>query len=699
MTYDPYGSSGYGGGGMGVMPFTDPAMMAAMNRQRYAQALLEKGMSTAPTTTLFGALARGIQGWLGGRENQAALQQMQGVQQRQQQEAAGFMSGNIPGTVGPGADSQSQGGQPSPSPAQPTPGNVPSQGYTLAPPGTPDDAKMLQISLRESGGRNVNTAILGSDGKPASTASGYWQITDPTWRDIAPSAGIDLKQYPRAIDAPYDVQKQAAYALFQQRGEEPWQSSAPGGPDAVQSTPETRVSLGVGQNDVGQGFQIAQQLRQRAQAAMVSTNPYIRAMAPQLMQQATSYMQLGAWSSPQRMPNGQYMIRNLVSGETKLVGDQPRPEAHFADIISQVSQMRAAGQPIPPALQQDYAVAYSRLYPTETGIDPVTNQPRAPYQAHPPPPGIVAPEQLNQPPAAPGTPQGASTAVPGQTPPPGASPPPAAPTAAPAGQPAPSGAGQASPAQIAAAQAGYQQQVDEDQKQAAEDYHNAAAGQSTFGTTQAIRNLLPSVRTGVSGDARLQAARVMADLGGDPKSIQSLTGTDPAAGEQINKLLGQQILDKVRALGAHEAGSVVQYVSNINPSLASRPETIDEMSRVMDMLQLRNYNRANAQKAWLNQQQANMATSTEPNIASRLGAYKGLQGFDDDFNKNNDARVYLGAAFAAAGKPFAQWSGGLSDQQKQQALTLAASVYPDARIWWGKQQIMPHPATTGASGG
>lgn len=54
----------------------------------------------------------------------------------------------------------------------------------------------------ESSGRNVTN--------PQEGAEGFYQITGPTWQDFAPRAGIDLKQYPSAISAPYEVQSKVA---------------------------------------------------------------------------------------------------------------------------------------------------------------------------------------------------------------------------------------------------------------------------------------------------------------------------------------------------------------------------------------------------------------------------------------------------------------------------------------------------------
>jgi hypothetical protein len=54
----------------------------------------------------------------------------------------------------------------------------------------------------ESSGQNVTNQAEG--------AEGFYQITGPTWADFAPRAGVDLKQYPSAISAPYDVQSKVA---------------------------------------------------------------------------------------------------------------------------------------------------------------------------------------------------------------------------------------------------------------------------------------------------------------------------------------------------------------------------------------------------------------------------------------------------------------------------------------------------------
>jgi len=90
-------------------------------------------------------------------------------------------------------------------------------------PGSDRDARLAALTRQyESGDRNIMQRV-----NATSTSGGYYQINDPTWRDIAPKAGIDLAKYPRAIDAPREVQDAAAKALRETRGMQPWASNKP----------------------------------------------------------------------------------------------------------------------------------------------------------------------------------------------------------------------------------------------------------------------------------------------------------------------------------------------------------------------------------------------------------------------------------------------------------------------------------------
>src|SRR4051794_36793071 len=77
------------------------------------------------------------------------------------------------------------------------------------------------IEQAESGGRNVPNYKYG----PGFTASGHYQMINATWRRWADAAGIDISKYPRAIDAPKEVQRAVAAQGFKMEGFRPWEAT------------------------------------------------------------------------------------------------------------------------------------------------------------------------------------------------------------------------------------------------------------------------------------------------------------------------------------------------------------------------------------------------------------------------------------------------------------------------------------------
>lgn len=80
------------------------------------------------------------------------------------------------------------------------------------------------IAGAESGHRNIPAS------DPSSTASGFFQINNPTWQQFAPLAGVNLSQFPTALSAPADVQTQVASVIPLGR----WTNFAPATAAAVQ---------------------------------------------------------------------------------------------------------------------------------------------------------------------------------------------------------------------------------------------------------------------------------------------------------------------------------------------------------------------------------------------------------------------------------------------------------------------------------
>lgn len=67
------------------------------------------------------------------------------------------------------------------------------------------------IEKYESGGRNIHQRLVDPR---VSSAQGFYQITNTTWRGAAPAAGVDLAQYPNAMSAPKEVQARVATELI-----------------------------------------------------------------------------------------------------------------------------------------------------------------------------------------------------------------------------------------------------------------------------------------------------------------------------------------------------------------------------------------------------------------------------------------------------------------------------------------------------
>lgn len=93
-----------------------------------------------------------------------------------------------------------------------------------------DQAKQLIFKYESLGGQNVyQTAYSGQGINPStgthtapSSAQGQYQITDSTWQQWAPKAGVSLAQYPSAMSAPSEVQEQVARYGYQRSGWLPW---------------------------------------------------------------------------------------------------------------------------------------------------------------------------------------------------------------------------------------------------------------------------------------------------------------------------------------------------------------------------------------------------------------------------------------------------------------------------------------------
>jgi hypothetical protein len=79
-------------------------------------------------------------------------------------------------------------------------------------------ADILQQVVGPQGGYNPSVGRVTGP----SSAQGYFQITNTTWKEFAPDAGVDLGKYPNALSAPYEVQKAVARNIVTTSGVQHW---------------------------------------------------------------------------------------------------------------------------------------------------------------------------------------------------------------------------------------------------------------------------------------------------------------------------------------------------------------------------------------------------------------------------------------------------------------------------------------------
>jgi hypothetical protein len=331
-------------------------------------------------------------------------------------------------------------------------------------------------------------------------------------------------------------------------------------------------------------------------------------------------------------------------GGMHTVESAARPETQFANTIATINAKVKSGEALTQQEHEGYTAAYNHLYP----FTQKWNQDLKAWalvQEKPPTGNVVAPQDLPMPGVkpAPGS-VAANTA--------GLVKPAAAPVVTPPAQ-------NVRTAELTQQSVG--KQMEEDFKQANTDLTTASGNRSILGETATIRSLQPNVRTGYGADAQAHMGSMLTALGAKPEDVQAFMGQNPADAEALQKLFLKQSSSAARGLGAREPGSVIMMFAKAYPSLASQPGTIGLISRLIDMDQHYKEDRANAKLDYLNNQRATMKDPTD---------YGGERGFKQSWDTQNDPKIYVGAALAAAGQPYSVWAGQLSNAQKVQALQL-----------------------------
>lgn len=205
-----------------------------------------------------------------------------------------------------------------------------------------------------------------------------------------------------------------------------------------------------------------------------------------------------------------------------------------------------------------------------------------------------------------------------------------------------------------------------------------AAGQAANdgALIQQIRDLAARTKTGWGTEAKLQASRILTTMGASPEQLKAWSLIDPGDGQAMQKNFIRLSAAAARGMGAREPGSVIAMFKDAYPGLETDPRALDLMTNAMGMDAQYRQDRRNAMEGRIGQSFADMQ-SGKP--------YTGLLGFDKEFNKTNDPRMYLAAAQVMSGDHTA-WAKYKEPAQLQSIMRLIPPgrtfAGPDGRQGW-----------------
>lgn len=153
---------------------------------------------------------------------------------------------------------------------------------------------------------------------------------------------------------------------------------------------------------------------------------------------------------------------------------------------------------------------------------------------------------------------------------------------------------------------------------------------------------MPKVTTGWGADTKLEGARILKAVGVPDDKISEFMKTDVASGQILQKKFLELSAGAARGMGAREPGSVISMFAKAYPNLGTDPKAVALHTNALYMDRLRAQHLAQEKTNYLNKS-VNGLPST--------GQYRGLKGFNEQFNRSHPAELYLHAAEAMSGAP------------------------------------------------
>ena len=209
------------------------------------------------------------------------------------------------------------------------------------------------------------------------------------------------------------------------------------------------------------------------------------------------------------------------------------------------------------------------------------------------------------------------------------------------------------------------------------------------------RNYAKGLPTGAGGDDRAAISAWLKTYAPDSvykNFVASGALPDaPQAQEAAKVMLSQAGLDE-KAMGGSGGLGLTEKYEKANPSLNMTPEAIAAMSNLKAVTAQSAADYANGYLGYFKKNADSFTNG---------GKYQPAADFDQAWHSQPNVQTYLAAVDAMNGKPYADWSKGLSPQVQQRALGVIARIDPTTVVNGQKGRILVNgqPQSAGGSSG
>ena len=209
----------------------------------------------------------------------------------------------------------------------------------------------------------------------------------------------------------------------------------------------------------------------------------------------------------------------------------------------------------------------------------------------------------------------------------------------------------------------------------------ARAQEDLIAKSVEMRNQAEGLPTGYGGEGRAKISSFLQTYFPDAAKSFAAGGflPDAAQAEQAAKLMMQQSALAEKANGGSGGLGLTEIYMRNNPNLNMQPESIRNMSNLAAVT-------AMSQKDYLQgkldhiDNQGRAFLSGQAGADGKISPYMPAAAYDRSWFRQDNVNTYMGAVNAMNGKPFEEWSRGLSPANAQRALGVVARIDPTATV-------------------